>query len=219
MKIGVIGAGNVGGTLGKRWAQSGHEVMFGVRDTTDSKLNTLLAETGGKAILGTVAEAAAFGEVVVLSVPWDGAKDAIAQAGSLSGKILLDTINPVQSDLSGLAVGFNTSAAEQVSELAAGAKVVKIFNTTGANDNMANPNYGGTPLTMLYCGDDTEAKSVAAQLAADLGFSPVDVGPLKQARYLEPLAMLWISMAFGGFGRDFAFQIIKRSNEKLTEQN
>ena len=97
-----------------------------------------------------------------------------------------------------------------VAEWAAGARVVKIFNTTGFG-NMANSNYTLGPVTMFYCGDDPGAKIVAAKLAADLGFDPVDAGPLTQARTLEPMAMLWIWLAvFGGMGTDFAFRLIRR---------
>lgn len=208
MNIGIIGAGNVGGTLGKRWAQGGHAVKFGVRDAADPKLAALLAEAGPGASTGTVAEAAAFGEVVALTVPWSAARDALRAAGNLSGKILLDAMNPLSPGLR-LEVGLTTSAGEQVAAWTPGARVVKIFNTTGFN-NMANPRYGDTGITMFYCGDDAGAKAVAAQLAAELGFSPVDAGPLTQARLLEPLALLWISLAIGGLGRDIALQLIRR---------
>jgi predicted dinucleotide-binding enzyme len=87
--------------------------------------------------------------------------------------------------------------------------VVKIFNTTGYN-NMANPVYPDGAATMFYCGDDAGAKATAHRLAADLGFDPVDAGPLRQARLLEPLALLWISLAVHGAGRDIAFRLMRR---------
>ena len=94
---------------------------------------------------------------------------------------------------------------------ARGAKVVKIFNSTGYN-NMADPNYGGVPLTMFYCGDDTDAKRIAASLARDIGFDPVDAGPLSNARLLEPVAMLWIWLAIqGGMDRAFGFKLLTRT--------
>src|SRR5260370_8452864 len=144
MKIGIIGAGNVGGTLGKRWAASGHDIKFGVRAPADKKISTLLAECGARASAGSIAEAAAFGEVIALTTPWDAAKSAIGAAGKLSGKILVDCTNPVAlggNVMAGLAIGHTTSAAEEVARWANGAKVVKAFNTTGA-DNMTNPRYG-----------------------------------------------------------------------------
>ena len=107
-------------------------------------------------------------------------------------------------------IGHTTSGAEQIAQWAVGAHVVKAFNTTGWQ-NMANPLYGSQGLTMLLCGDKAEPKKVVAVLAKQLGFEPVDVGPLKSARYLEALAMLWIDMAISqGFGTNFGFQLVKR---------
>lgn len=210
MKIAIIGAGNVGGTLGKGWSKAGHEVIFGVRDTSDSKLKELLAAAGGRAKAASVKEAAASAEVAALTVPWGAAQDALKSAGSLKGKILLDCTNPLKPDLSGLTHGSTTSGGEQVAAWAPGARVVKIFNTTGAG-NMGNPAYPGGPSVMLYCGDDPDAKKTAAQLAADLGFDPYDAGPLQEARLLEPFALTWIHLAvFQKLGTNFAFRLVKR---------
>src|SRR5262245_18050036 len=137
MRIGVIGAGNVGGTLGRGWAQRGHEVCFGVRDVADPKIATLIAESDASARAGTLADAAGFGTVVALATPWDAAEDALRAAGDLGGKTLLDCTNPLKPDLSGLSVGNATSGAEHVAAWAPRARVVKIFNTTGF-DNMAD---------------------------------------------------------------------------------
>lgn len=208
MRIAVIGIGMVGGTLGRRWAQAGHEVMFGVREPSSEKVGQLLAEAGANARAGSVAEAAAFGEVVVLATPWSGTEDAIRQAGDLSGKIVLDCTNPLAPDMSGL-VG-DRSAAEQAASWARGAKVVKIFNSTGFK-NMDDPQYGDDRVTMFYCGDDAEAKKVAAGLAGELGFEPVDAGPLAEARSLEYLALLWIHLAYvQKLGPGIAFKLIRR---------
>jgi predicted dinucleotide-binding enzyme len=183
--------------------------MFGVRDTGAPKVHKLLGEAEA-ATAGSVAEAAAFGEVVVFATPWGGTQDAVNQAGDLSGKVVFDTTNPVTPDLSGLTVGGSTSAAEQIAGWAPGARVVKVFNTTGAN-NMADPIYDEQPATMFYCGDDDEAKAVAARLAADLGFEPIDAGPLREARLLESLALLWIHLAYPQkMGRDIAFKLMRR---------
>jgi predicted dinucleotide-binding enzyme len=209
MRIGVIGAGSVGGTLGRRWAQRGHEVRFGVRNPDDPKVHRLLGESEG-ATAGSVAEAAAFGEVVVFATPWGATRDAVTHAGDLAGKVVFDATNPLAPDLSGLAAGGDTSAAEQVAGWAPGARVVKVFNTTGAN-NMADPIFDEQAATMFYCGDDEEAKAVAARLAADLGFEPVDAGPLREARLLEPLALLWIHLAYAQkMGRNIAFKLLRR---------
>ncbi len=208
MNIGILGAGNVGGTLGERWAKLGNHVFFGSRDP--EKLTGLVSRAGPYARAVSVAEAVQSAEVVVLALPW-GATKSVVESVNVSGKIVFDCTNPLLPDLSGLELGTTTSAGEQVAEWARGAKVVKIFNTTGSN-NMANPVYGGEGASMFYCGDDAGAKEVARQLASELGFDPVDSGPLTNARFLEPMAALWIWLAYPGkHGREIALQLIKRS--------
>jgi NADPH-dependent F420 reductase len=213
MKIAIIGAGNVGSTLGKAWAKKGHEICFGVRHLNDDKTRQLLQSIGNKAQAGAIAGAAAFGEVVVLATPWPATEAAIRAAGDLRGKTVIDCTNPLKPDVSGLEVGFTTSGAEQVAQWAKGAKVFKAFNTTGSN-NMADPVINGISTVMFVCGDDEAAKPVVMQLAADIGFDAVDAGKLEQARLLEPWAMLWISLAFqGAMGRDFGFALLRRGKD------
>jgi 8-hydroxy-5-deazaflavin:NADPH oxidoreductase len=210
MKIGIIGSGNVGGALGGRWARLGHEVIFGTRNPQGVEMQQLSAKTSGKTSAATLADTARQGEVLLLSTPWPATQEVIAGLGELSGKILIDATNPLLPDLSGLTVGTTTSAGEQVAEWARGAKVVKAFNTVGANI-MANPSFEGHRPVMFYCGDDAEAKHVVAKLIAELVFEAVDAGPLHQARLLEPFALLWISLAYAqGMGRDFAFELLRR---------
>ena len=208
MKIGIIGAGNVGGTLGKRWAKNGHQVTFAYRS---SPPETLLRESGPTAKAATPAETARSSDVLLLATPWENAEDALKGCGDLSGKTVIDATNPLLPGLAGLALGTTTSAAERVAALAPGAKVVKAFNTVGANV-MADPAFPQGRTTMFYCGDDAAAKDAVAGLISELGFDPVDAGPLTQARLLEPFAMLWISLALQrGQGREIALQLIKRS--------
>lgn len=208
MRIAVIGTGSVGGTLGKAWASRGHTVVFGSRRPEDAEIQALAKDAGATA--SQPAEAAATSEVVVLATPWEATQKAIAGLGDLRGKILLDATNPLLPGLAGLDAGMNDSGGERVARWASGARVVKIFNTTGFG-NMADPAYGSERATMFYCGDDADAKGVGGKLASDLGFQPEDVGPLSQARYLEPLAMLWITMAVQyGYGRDIAFRLMRR---------
>lgn len=211
MKIGIIGAGNVGGALGTLWAGKGHEVVFGVRDTNDPALQKLLASTHGTARAASVNDAAAFGEVVVFATPWPATRDAIASAGNLAGKIVVDCTNPLLPDLSGLVIGTNNSAGEEVGRWAKGAKVVKAFNTIGA-PNFGNPHFGSENASMFICGDDASAKTAVSKLASDLGFDVVDAGPLTAARLLEPLAMLWIHLAYKqGLGPNgHAFKLLRR---------
>lgn len=210
MKIAVIGAGNVGGALGKLWAAKGHEVVFGVRGPQDAKLRQLMESTGGKAHASNIAEAASFGQVVVLATPWPAAHEAILSAGNLSGKIVIDCTNPLASDLSGLVLGTDNSAGEEVARWAKDAYVVKAFNTIGAG-RFADPWFGSQNATMFICGDDKDAKSTVSKLASDLGFDVVDAGALTASRLLEPLAMLWIHLAFHqGFGpAGHAFKLLR----------
>jgi 8-hydroxy-5-deazaflavin:NADPH oxidoreductase len=209
MKIAVLGAGNVGGALGKLWAGRGHAVRFGVPDVGSEKIKALLASTAGKAQAGSNREAAGASEVVVLSVPWPAAEQAIRDCGDLKSKVVIDCTNPLRSDLKGLAVGTTTSAGEQVAAWS-GAKVVKAFNTIGAGD-YGNAEFSGTRADGFYCGDDEAAKAKVKPLIADIGLNPVDVGPLRNARLLEPLAMLWIDLALNQkWGSNHAFKLLRR---------
>lgn len=207
MTIGIVGSGSVGGTLGRRFAQVGHQVAFGTRRPDAPEMSTL-GSLPGAHVTGQ-REAAQSSDVIVLATPWPATGDVIRGLGDLRDKIVLDATNPVRADLSGLELGNNSSGGEQVAGWAPGARVVKIFNTVGYNV-MENPRFGERTATMFYCGDDAGAKKVAAELAGQLGFDPVDAGPLRQSRLLEPLAMLWISLAFGGHGREIAFDLMRR---------
>ena len=209
MKIAVLGAGNVGGGLGKLWAGRGHEVRFGVPDPGSEKIKVLLAGTGGRAKAGSNQEAARASEVVVLSVPWPASEQAIRDCGELKAKVVIDCTNPLRPDLQGLVVGQTTSAAEQVAAWS-GAKVVKAFNTIGAGD-YGNAEFAGTRADGFYCGDDAASKAKVKPLIADIGLNPVDVGPLRNARLLESLAMLWIDLAVNQkWGTNHAFKLLRR---------
>jgi 8-hydroxy-5-deazaflavin:NADPH oxidoreductase len=211
MKIAILGAGNVGGTLGRGWAGKGHEVFFGVPRPQDAKTQDLIREIGPKARAGTVAEAAAFGEAVVLATPWPVTEAAIREAGDLAGKVVVDCTNPLKPDFSGLALGHTTSGAEQVAGWAKAAKVYKAFNQTGFN-NMGDPLLEGRRAVMFVCGDDADHKPAVLKLTADLGFEAIDAGGLAVARLLEPYGMLWIHLANArGLGRDFAFGLLRRN--------
>jgi len=210
MKIGLIGAGNVGGALGKLWAAKGHQIVFGVPEPNSTKYAELLRAAGTNARAATVQEAASFAEVVVVATPWPATKSAIESAGSLAGKIVVDATNPLAPDLSALTIGTTNSAGEEVARWAVGAKVVKAFNTIGAG-NFANPRFGGETASMFICGDDPSAKATVSKLAAELGFEVVDAGALTAARLLEPLALLWIQLAYKqGMGPNHAFRLLRR---------
>jgi predicted dinucleotide-binding enzyme len=174
MRIAVIGMGNVGSVLGRRWAEAGHEVTFCVRDP-DNTQKRAEAEKA-RAALGPVSDAAK-ADAVLLAVAWRAVPDALRAAGDLSGKVLLDCTNPVTLGLTRLTIGHTTSPGEEVARLVPKARVVKVFNTNGAR-NMADPDYGGHRVTMLYAGDDDGANRVAAGLAEQIGFEPIYLGPL-----------------------------------------
>lgn len=203
MKIGVLGAGKIGGTLGRLWANKGHEVLFGVRDVNSPNVRTLLEASGASAQAGSVAEAAAFGEVVLLALHWPGVEEVIQQAGDLSGKILIDATNRMQN-------GSSRAAAEDIARWARGARVVKAFNSLGSR-NLTNLQFGSLSADTFICGDDPTAKAVVSELARTVGFDVVDAGPLSNAVLVEALAKLWVQLAFAqGMGADIAFKLLKR---------
>lgn len=181
MNIAIAGSGNIGKTLARLWQAAGHDVHFTGRDQ--------------------IAQTAAQAQVLVISVPYEAAADVLSKAGDLTGKIIVDCTNPVLPTLEGLAIGGNNSAAEELQRLAPGAHVVKCFNTLGWA--LLGSGHDG-----FYCGDDPEAKRHAAILVAGAGLRPVDVGSLRNARYLEAMAMLWIDLAVKqGRGPSFAFRM------------
>jgi 8-hydroxy-5-deazaflavin:NADPH oxidoreductase len=213
MKIAIIGAGNVGGSLGTAWAQkAGHEIFFGAREPSAQKTQALVREIGGKARAVAPAEAAAAGDVIVLTVPWPAAEASIRSLGDLAGKILLDATNPLAMGPHGLGleIGHSVSAGEKVQGWARGASVFKTLNTTGFG-NMADPVFHGVKSVMFVAGDDAANKPKVMALVSDLGFDVIDAGPLRNARLLEAHAMLWIDLALNrGLGRDWAFARVKR---------
>ena len=213
MKIGIIGSGNVGGTLGVRFATAGHAVVFASRKPESAEMAELTARAGNGASAATAAETVAESEVILLATPWPATQEILKGVGGLAGKVLVDATNPLLPSLAGLEYGTTTSGAEQVAVWAPGARVVKAFNTIGVNV-MANPSFGGTKPVLFYCGDDAAAKAQVGELASAIGFDARDAGPLTQARLLEPFALLWISLALQhGYGRGIGFQLLERGAE------
>jgi hypothetical protein len=208
MKIGIIGAGDVGGTLGMRWRQKGHEIMFGVRNRQSQSVQKLI-QSDKNLEFGEIMETVAFGDIIVLAVPWTSIEETILKAGNLSNKILIDPTNPLTPDLKGLAMN-NSSAAEKISNLAKSAKVVKAFNMIGAKA-LNNLIFDSQRADLFICGDDSHAKQIVRELAIDIGFDVIDVGPLVNARMLEYLALLWIELAFRQqLGPNIAFKLLRR---------
>lgn len=217
MKIGFIGTGNVGATLARKLGQKGHSLFLGVRNLKDDSATTaaeLAREIGLHASVHEIPSVVEQAEVIFLATPWSATESIVKSLKGLSGKILVDCTNPLKSDLSGLEVGFDTSGAERIQSWAPQARVIKAFNTTGFNI-MQDPLVAGRRAAMHYCGDDPDARFSVQQLIQDVGFEPIDAGPLASARLLEPFALLWIQSAYRfGLGREFAFGILRKETER-----
>jgi len=210
MKIAVVGTGNVGSTLGRRWAGNGHQVVFCSRTPDSDRVKALVDAAGPNASAAGLSEGVRASDVVVLATPWPATLATVEGVGSLQGNILIDCTNPLRPDLSGLSIDAGTSGAEQVAQRAKGARVVKAFNSISSR-TMASPLFGSEKADLFLCGDDADAKATVAQLAQELGFEVVDTGPLSSARYLEYLALLWVHMAFKeNWGPNFTFKVLKR---------
>jgi predicted dinucleotide-binding enzyme len=208
MKVSIIGAGNVGMALAQSLVRAGQSVTLGVPDP--AKYRSRVDALGPSATLAGTEEAIAAGEVVILAVPYAAALSIAASVPDWQGRTLVDATNPLAPGLAGLSVGTTTSGAEEIARRAQGAHVVKAFNTTGA-ENMADSRYAQGQPMMPVAGDDAAARRQVMTLATLIGFDAIDMGPLATARYLEPLAMVWIHLALKqGQGRRFAFARLSR---------
>jgi predicted dinucleotide-binding enzyme len=209
MHIGIIGTGAMGSALGTLWAKQGHSVTFSCsRDW--QKLERLAQEAGHGARAGTPQEAAA-ADVVLISVVWSRIDDALAAAGSLKDKIVVDCMLPMTADDSALAIGHTTSGGEELAKKS-GARVVKAFNQI-FSDMLADESrqFGAVTPTMFYCGDDAEAKQVVKGLIEQAGFEAVDAGKLERARFLEPLGLLIGVLALEeGLGPQIGLKLLRR---------
>ena len=208
MTLSIIGAGNVGQALAHAFASKGESVFLGVPEP--ERYRSVAQALGERARIGTTSDAIAASEVVILAVPYSAADSIARIVSNWQGKILVDATNPLAPGLAGLSVGTTTSGAEEIAKAAKGARVVKAFNTTGA-ENMADSRYPGGTAFMPVCGDDAQARTRVIALATLIGFDAVDCGDFKAARYLDPFAMTWIHMAIRlGDGRRFAFARMQR---------
>jgi predicted dinucleotide-binding enzyme len=195
MRIAIIGAGNVGGGLARAFRAVGHDVIFGVRDPASAKTRAALDAAPGATATGA-AKAVRGADVVVFALRWDAAAQTIPTIGALDGRIVIDAMNRF---------GTPRSTAEDLVELLPGAKVAKCFNTIGA-ENFATARDRAVKAAMFVAGDDADAKRAALDLAAEIGFQAEDAGPLANARALEDMVKVWLSLA-GIHGRGVAFAI------------
>ena len=201
MRIGILGSGLMGGKFGTIFARAGHEVIFSYARSR-AKLDTLARNARGKARSGTPREAAQAAEILFLAVHWSRLQDVLDQAGNLSGKVIVTCSLPMNDDDTQLVVAHGSSGAEELALLVPKAKVVSAFNTVPSEvlfNVYASRRRAGRP-SLVYCGDNKKAKKVAARLIREVGFEPMDAGPLKMARYSEPFALLVAQIAYEGKG-------------------
>ena len=201
MRIGILGSGLMGGKLGTLLTRAGHEVVFSYARSR-KKLERLAREAGGNARAGTAGEAARDADALLLAVHWSRVDEVLQQAGDVSGKVIVSCSLPMNADNTDLVVAHTSSGAEELAKKVRRAQVVSAFGTVPSEvlfsvfDARHQPNRP----SMVYCGDDESAKEVAAGLIRDVGFDPVDAGPLRTARYLEPLSLLVAYLAYEGDG-------------------
>jgi len=201
MRVGILGSGLMGGKLGTLFARAGHEVVFSYASRQE-KLKRLADEAGANARAGTPREAAQNADAVLLAVHWLRIDDVLQQAGDLSGKVILTCSLPMNADNTELVIGRTMSGAEELAKKVPKAKVLSAFNTVPSEVlfGVYEARQQASRPSLVYCGDDARGKEVAAALIRDVGFEPVDAGPLRMARYTEPFALLMGQLAYEGDG-------------------
>jgi predicted dinucleotide-binding enzyme len=201
MRIGILGSGLMGGKLGTIFARAGHEVVFSYA-RSEHKLKRLARQTKAKARHGTPREAAEKADALLLAVHWSRMDHVLNQAGDLSGKVVVSCSLPMNDDDTALVIAHSSSGAEELAKKMPHAHFVSAFNTVPSEvlfDVYEAKRKAGRP-SLVYCGDDRKAKNVAVKLIRDVGFDPIDAGPLRIARYTEPFALLVAQLAYEGKG-------------------
>ena len=214
MKIGILGTGDVGRTLGGAFVTLGHDVRLGSRTATNDKAKNWAQQVGAKGSTGTFADAARFGEVVVLATLGTATEEAIrlADPKSFAGKVVIDTTNPLEHRPNAppeLALGFKDSLGERVQRLLPDAKVVKAFNTVG-NMLMFRPQLRGGPPDMFICGNDDTAKRTVTEILTAFGWGTVDIGDIQGARHLEPMCLVWVRHGLKSGAWNHAFKLLRK---------
>ena len=214
MKIGILGSGDVGQSLGLGFISLGYGVKMGSRNPAKAEIKSWLNKAGPKASAGSLGEAAAYGEMAVLATAWSGAENAVRLAGPdrLSGKIIIEATNPLRFEPNapaGLAVGGNDSAGEQVQRWLPKAKVVKALNTVN-HAHMVHPSFPDGPPDMFICGNDAHAKEVVTGILKAFGWGVIDMGGIEAARLLEAMALVYIRHAIRTDCWDYAFKLLKK---------
>jgi predicted dinucleotide-binding enzyme len=213
MRIGILGSGDVGRALGSAFAACGHEVKVGSREANNPKIKEWAARAGAHASGGTFADAARFGEVMVIATLWTGAENALRLAGpeNFAGKVVIDATNPLDFTTTPprLAIGHTDSAGEQIQRWLTTARVVKAFNIVG-HAHMFRPEFPDGPPDMLIAGNDAGAKQVVSQILNEFGWEVIDLGGIENSRYLEPLAMVWVAYGFRSRSWNHAFKLLRK---------
>ncbi len=204
--IAVIGTGEVGAALGPEFAEQGHTIVYGSRDPERDTVKNLVDRTGDLASATTPADAAAQADIVVLAVPGLMVDEITRSLGDLSGKIIIDPTNPLERRMNRLEHAVDTSNAEIIQAAAPGAYVVKAFNTLNWR-TMMDPSSAGGPVSIPLVGDNDRAKETVAELVSGMGLEPIDVGPLRDARWVEGMLILWINNRFGGTRPSFDYHL------------
>jgi 8-hydroxy-5-deazaflavin:NADPH oxidoreductase len=199
MRVGILGSGLMGGKLGTLFARAGHEVIFSYA-RSQKKLERLAPEAGRHAQAGTPAEAAQQADALLLAVHWLRIDDVLKQAGDLSDKVIVTCSLPLNTDNTELVVAHTSSGAEELAKRVPKARVVCAFNTVPSEVlfGVYEARHKTSRPSLVYCGNDKKGKAVAAELIRDVGFDPVDAGPLEIARYTEPFALLVAHLAYEG---------------------
>lgn len=211
MKIAIIGSGNMGRGVGKIWARAGHRVIFTDAIIPADQLAEIAAAAGETASTAAVADAAADAEVILLTVRWTDMEAAVTGLGDVTGKVILSTVNALKPDMSGLAIGTTTSAAEEIAKLVPNAQVVECILPFAEVLHAENRDFANDKPTVFYCGDHDDAKAAVLPLIDALGVHAVDAGPLRSARYIEPAGMLLVQLAYGqGMGGQMAYKLLQR---------
>jgi hypothetical protein len=208
MRIGILGSGLMGGKLGTIFARAGHDVVFSYARSKE-KLKRLAREAGANARAGTPREAALNANALLLAVHWSRVDDVLKQAGDLSGKVIVSCSLPMNADNTELVVAHTSSGAEALQKKLRRARVVAAFGTVPSEVlfGVFEARRKATRPSLVYCGDHQEAKDVAATLIRDVGFDPVDAGPLRMARYTEPFSLLVAQLAYEGHaGPELAYR-------------
>ena len=204
--IAVIGTGNVARALGPAFAGLGHTIVYGSRDPGRDSVRELVAMTSGNARAAEQAAAVRGADIVVLAIPWDAAEQVVAALGDLAGKVILDPTNPRQIGTDGLRdYAFDGSNAERIQQWAPEARVVKAFNTMTVG-LMANPASAGGPVTVPLVGNDPEAKAIVAELAEGIGFTTLDLGPVRYAHVVEGMYLVWSNARRNGNTFEYFFR-------------